>query len=273
MGLNVGWTSWHTNVLKKLDFLHLFTKSPQEEYNEKQTALQQQQFEYQKWYDANNIQLKTQDAMKAGINPLVATNGNTSSVTATSQPQMPDNSNAAGMNLLSDMVGKIISHNEHKDELDLENRKLKLAQKQQDIDDSNQQTYFNILKARAGADVTRTEIYRDLALIQGQESKTRQKSMAHDLLIRVRDGYGTQSSIYRKVAGELASLLNVPVKAFDEFLDNVHEEKKRKMKKSTTVPSVLNKTRTNSFEAYKKALESGYDGDFEDFYNMSRGYK
>lgn len=251
------------------DPFHLFTKSSQEIYNEEQMKLQREQFEYQKYYDANNVQLKTQDAMKAGLNPLVATGNNTSSVTASASPQMPDSSTPA-TGILASVLDKAIDMKKHNDELALARDQLKLAKDKQEDEEAYRDGYLSILRSRAGADITRTEVYRQLADIQGEESKTRRQSMAHDLLIRVQDSYGTQSSTYKKVFGELKSLLgdiSMPEPGTDPIsaVAPAPKEKKRKEPRPES---------KDYYKEYNNAVENGgFKGSYESYLKRSKGFK
>lgn len=255
-----------TNFLKKLDVFHLFTPSRQDIYNDKQFDLQKQQFEYQKWYDANNIQLQTQDAMKAGINPLVGANGSSTAVSSSAQPQMPDENGSQVASLLSDMVGKVISAKEHKDELDLERDKLALAKKSQEDQNTNYEDYLAIMRARAGADVTRTGTYGDVASQQIKESQQRVSQIAHDLDVALKNGYGRNSTTVKKLLGELQSIFDsdsdFPAPShptgfgtIDKHLSKLEARKREKEDKN----------------AYSNAVKYGFKGSFDDWKAINYG--
>lgn len=261
-----------TNFLKKLDVFHLFTPSRQDIYNEKQFDLQKQQFEYQKWYDANNIQLQTQDSMKAGINPLVGANGSSTAVASSAQPQMPDENGSQVASLLSDMVGKVISAKEHKDELDLERDKLDLAKKTQKDQNTNYENYLAIMRARAGADVTRTGTYGDVANAQNSESNARKRQILHDLEMQLAAEYGRQSSIYKKIFGELkqtfgSDFFSVP----DSWKDGLPPLGNPAFSDSNPKPKPKQTDYSDDFAKYKRAVQSGYKGSFEDWSYLNYG--
>lgn len=255
-----------TNFLKKLDIFHLFTPSRQDIYNDKQLDLQKQQFDYQKWYDANNIQLQTQDSMKAGINPLVGANGSSTAVASSAQPQMPDENGSQVASLLSDMVGKVISAKEHKDELDLERDKLALAKKSQEDQNTNYEDYLAIMRARAGADVSRTGIYSGVANAQNSESNARKRQILHDLEMQVAADYGRQSSIYKKVIGELKQAFGADFFAPPEHMPSLATPPESKSK-----PKPKQTDYSDDFEKYKRAVSSGYKGSFEDWSYLNYG--
>lgn len=257
---------WWQTLLDPLNFFH---KGRQEEtqdrYNEQQLALQQQQFDYQKWYDANNVQLQTQDAMKAGINPLVGSNGSTSSVSASSQPQMPNASDGtANLGVLTDVLGKVLSAKEHKDELDLERDKLALAKKSQEDQNTNYEDYLAIMRSRAGADVTRTRTYGDVANAQNSESNARKRQILHDLEMQIAADYGRQSSIYKKVIGELKQAFGSDFFAPPEKMPSIGTPPEPKSKPKRADYS-------DDFEKYKRAVSSGYKGSFEDWSYLNYG--
>lgn len=155
---------WLKELGKNLDIFHIWTPSRQEKYTksynesqsqlqerqqqlaEKAFGLQQENFEYQKGLDAqqlalqkdayyNNVQNTVKDANAAGVNVATALGqgGSVASFSSGAQAPNAQSPNASGLSMpngnilgqvLPSIISAIVSTKEHKDQLQLDKRRL-----------------------------------------------------------------------------------------------------------------------------------------------------
>lgn len=254
----------------------------QENWN-KEFNLQNQQFEYQKWYDANNRSLDIAQLDKAGINPIAALGGaGSSSVSASASPQSPSagssplagNSSSGILGLLETILSQSGANKRAQESYDLQQQQIDNEYDLKSTQLENQKSYqdglLSILSQRAGNEDIRTGAYRDLT-----DAQTR--DILHELEIRAADKYGRNSSIYRKLMGEISSTFGIPLsELISERVDEYQDEHgKRLLGKAlsgdATVESILDSQGYKDYAAYIAETEHRSPSPYE--YAKRQGIK
>lgn len=163
--------------------------------------LQNQQFDYQKWYDQNNVTLGLKQNMDAGINPLAAQGGGNSSVTASASPQNPSVTPNGSVN--GSVLGDILSQlgQNKRAELSADVAAREMSTKKQIADDELaqqkdfQQKYLNILNKKVQNESTRTSAY-------ASEAGARTQNLVQEFETALADKYGRGSTKFKKLLGE-----------------------------------------------------------------------
>lgn len=160
----------------------------------KEYALQQDQFEYQKWFDQNNVTLQAKQNAALGINPMVANGAGTSSVSSSGSPsgvQMPGTSGT------TDVVSTILSQLGQNHRADVA---AGLEQQQIDNENAYRDEILTILRNRADNEADRTGAYTE-------ETKVRIEQMLNDLEKQYEGDYGSKSTQTKKMFGEIRAEL------------------------------------------------------------------
>lgn len=271
----------------QFDFQKQSFNQQQENWN-KEFNLQNQQFEYQKWYDANNRSLDIAQLDKAGINPIAALGGaGSSSVSASASPQSPSagssplagNSSSGILGLLETILSQSGANKRAKESYDLQQQQIDneydLKSTQLENQKSYQEGLLSILSQRAGNEDIRTGAYKDLT-----DAQTR--DVLHELEIRIADKYGKNSTVYRKLMGEISSTFGVPMsdlmsERVDEYRD---EHGKRLLSKAfsgdATIESILDSQGYKDYAAHIASTEhrsaSPYEYAKKQGIKIKRGY-
>lgn len=183
---------------------------------EKEFALQKDQFEYQKWFDQNNVTLNLKQNMDAGINPLAAQGAGASSVSSSASPQQPSQGvGGADMSILGDFISQL-GANRREDE------SLKVAKDKIDKDKDTQDQIIALKRDELGLEEKRTNSYAD-------DVKARVLNLIQEYNNAVSGGYGRGSSLYKKILGEFIEL------------DNKSPEEARNVLEEVFVPNKLGK--------------------------------
>lgn len=257
-------------------------KQQQENWN-KEFGLQNQQFEYQKWFDANGRSLDIAQLDKAGINPIAALGGaGSSSVSASASPQspsagsspLPGGSSNGILGLLETILAQSGANKRAKESYDLQQQALDneydLKSTQLDNEKSYQDGLLTILSQRAGNEATRTDAYKDLT-----DAQTR--DILHELEIRVAGKYGKNSTEYKKLMGEVASTFGIPLsELMSERVDEYRDEHGKKLlgkalSGDATVESILDSQGYKDYAAYIAETEHRSPSPYE--YAKRQGIK
>lgn len=228
---------------------------------QKEFDLQNQQFDYQKWYDQNNVTLGLKQNMDAGINPLASQGGGNSSVTASASPQNPSVTPNGSVN--GSVLGDILSQlgQNKRAELSADVAEQEMSTKKQIADDelaqqkNFQQQYINILKQKVNNESKRTSAYES-------ESDARTKNLIQEFETSVADKYGRGSTFYKKIFGEFLSLLD-RISSYPEsspILGNPSFPKPKPKPKQADYSAL--------FGYYQNAVRSGYKGSFDDWIKL-----
>lgn len=177
------------------NFFSLGGKSRREQTKalNEQTKLQREQFDYQKWYDQNNVTLALKQNMDAGINPMVAQGAGTSSVTASASPQMP-NAVVPDTSLLSNLMSKLFDKKMNDDDLDIQQKKVNNDKEVADKLIALKDKQLDLENRRTGA--------------YESDVDARVKNLLREYETSLKDGYGRGSTWYKKLFGEFKSLMN-----------------------------------------------------------------
>lgn len=271
----------------QFDFQKDSFRQQQENWN-KEFDLQNQQFAYQKWYDANNRSLDIAQLDKAGINPIAALGGaGSSSVSASASPQspsagsspLPGNSSSGILGLLETILSQSGANKRAKESYDLQqqeiNNEYALKATQLENQKSYQDGLLSILSRRAGNEDVRTDAYKDLT-----DAQTR--DILHELEIRVADKYGKNSTVYRKLMGEISSTFGIPLSdLMSERVNEYQDERGRKLldkalSGDATIESILDSQGYKDYAAYISATEhrspSPYEYAKRQGIRIKRGY-
>lgn len=209
----------------------------------KEYQLQQSQFEYQKWFDQNNVTLQAKQNAALGINPMVANGAGTSSVSASGSPsgvQMP------GVSGATDIVGNILSQlgQNHRADVaaDLEQQQI-----------NNEKVYrdeiLDILRTRADNESNRTGAYTE-------ETKVRIEQMLNDLEKQYEGDYGSKSTYMKKTIGEIRHALSGAVNSANDYVETKKPAPKRikgQKESSYDISAVV------TSDGYKKAAKAAAD--------------
>lgn len=177
---------------------------------EKEFALQKDQFEYQKWFDQNNVTLNLKQNMDAGINPLAAQGAGSSSVSSSASPQQPSQSvGGADMSILGDLVSQL-GANRREDE------SLKVAKDKIDKDKDTQDQIIALKRDELGLEERRTGAYE-------KDVQARFNNLMREYEEAKKGGYGRGSTFYKRLFGEVKGTLSdyadgLSDKDFDEYL-------------------------------------------------------
>lgn len=173
---------------------------------QKEYALQQDQFEYQKWFDQNNVTLQAKQNAELGINPMVANGAGTSSVSASGSPsgvQMP------GVSGVSDIVGTILSQLG-------QNHRADIAANLEEQQIQNEKVYkdelLNVLRNRGINETNRTNAYTG-------ETKVRIDQMLNDLEKQYEGDYGSKSTVLKKTIGEIRHALSGVIDSANDYVE------------------------------------------------------
>lgn len=266
----------------QFDFQKESFRQQQENWN-KEFDLQNQQFAYQKWYDANNRSLDIAQLDKAGINPIAALGGaGSSSVSASASPQSPSagssplagNSSSGILGLLETILSQSGANKRAKESYDLQQQQIDneydLKSTQLENQKSYQEGLLSILSQRAGNEDIRTGAYKDLT-----DAQTR--DILHELEIRVADKYGKNSTVYRKLMGEISSTFGIPLsELMSERVDEYNDEQGKKLlgkalSGDATVESILDSQGYKDYAAYIAETEHRSPSPYE--YAKKQGIK
>lgn len=170
---------------------------------EKEFGLQQDQFNYQKWYDQNNISLQMQQNAKYGINPLAANGSPTSTaVSASGSPQSPSAGSSplpsSGAPIL-DLLGTLIGAKVSKDRAD---QQAELQRDALENEKSYQDGLLAVLGKRAQNETERTSTYKSSVDMSNEEIKTRIRDLEYELKYREDRDYANSSTNEVKNAKE-----------------------------------------------------------------------
>lgn len=221
---------------------------------QKEFDLQNQQFDYQKWYDQNNVTLGLKQNMDAGINPLAAQGGGNSSVTSSASPQNPSVTPNGSVN--GSVLGDILSQlgQNKRAELSADVASQEMSVKKQIADDELeqlkdfQQKYINILNKKVNNESKRTQSYDD-------DVQARVKNLLQELDEAQKGNYGRGSTYIKRLLGELHSA----VKSMGE---------KYPVQPKSTQPKPKQGDYSSLFEHYQNAVRSGYKGSFDDWMKL-----
>lgn len=170
---------------------------------EKEFALQKDQFEYQKWFDQNNVTLNLKQNMDAGINPLAAQGAGSSSVSSSASPQQPSQGvGGADMSILGDLVSQL-GANRREDE------SLKVAKDKIDKDKDTQDQIIALKRDELGLEEKRTDAY-------GKDVNARVLNLMQEYKAAQEGGYGRGSTFYKKLYGEIKNELEKTFGPFGE---------------------------------------------------------
>lgn len=173
---------------------------------QKEFDLQNQQFDYQKWYDQNNVTLGLKQNMDAGINPLAAQGGGNSSVTSSASPQNPSVTPNGSVNgsILGDVLSQLgqnnraeLSANVAEDEMQT---KKDIASDELEQQKDFQNKYLKILNDKVKNESKRTSAY-------ASESDARTKNLVQEFETALADKYGRGSSKFKKILGEFRNFV------------------------------------------------------------------
>lgn len=225
---------------------------------QKEFDLQNQQFDYQKWYDQNNVTLGIKQNLDAGINPLVSQGGGNSSVTASASPQNPSVTPNGSVN--GSVLGDILSQlgQNKRAELSADVAEQEISTKKQIADDELaqqkdfQQKYINILNKKVQNESKRTQSYDD-------DVQARVNNLVQELEQAQKGNYGRGSTYIKRLLGELHSAVKKMGDKYPVQSNSQSEsESKPKPKPKQEDYSVL-------FGHYQNAVRSGYQGSFNDW--------
>lgn len=223
----------------------------QQENWKKEFALQKNQFEYQKWFDQNNVTLNLKQNMDAGINPLAAQGAGTSSVGASASPQQPSQSvGGSDMSILGDLISQL-GENRREDE------SLKVAKDKIDKDKDTQNQIIALKRDELGLENRRTSAYEKVTQSQIQEAMARFNEIMQNLSERERAGYGRDSSKqYRLFKEILAEIKGSPQDS--DFIESQQSNSENAPAKGTGVSSgsTSNGKRTSSLAQIDDAIRS-----------------
>lgn len=215
----------------------------QKESWNKEFQLQQNQFEYQKWFDQNNVTLQAKQNAELGINPMVANGAGTSSVSASGSPsgvQMP------GQSGVSDVVGTILNQLGQNHRADVS---AGLEQQQIDNEKAYRDEVLDILRTRADNESDRTGAYTE-------ETKVRIEQMLNDLEKQYEGDYGSKSSPQKRLIGEIRHALSGAVSSANDYAETkkpVPKYKPGRKEGSYDVSAVV------ASDGYKKAAKAAAD--------------
>lgn len=266
----------------QFDFQKQSFAQQQENWN-KEFNLQNQQFAYQKWFDANGRSLDIAQLDKAGINPIAALGGaGSSSVSASASPQSPSagssplagGSSSGILGLLETILAQSGANKRAKESYDLQQQALDNEYDLKSTQLENQKSYqdglLTILSQRAENEDVRTGAYKDLT-----DAQTR--DILHELEIRVAGKYGKHSSEYKKIMGEISSTFGIPLSELvSERVDEYTDDKGKKLldkaiSGDATVESILDSQGYKDYAAYIAETEHRSPSPYE--YARRQGIK
>lgn len=152
---------------------------------QKEFDLQNDQFNYQKWYDQNNVSLQMQQNAKYGINPIVANGSPTSTaVSASASPQSPSSGSSplpSGGAPILDLLGTLIGAKVSKDRAD---QQARLQQQALNNEKNYQSGLLTVLGKRADNETSRTTDYGRHIDATNDEIRARIRDLEYELKYR-----------------------------------------------------------------------------------------